>query len=64
MYEPNKLYFTDDPALKVIGPYNTLANWRVQRRGPAFIKIGARVAYRGSDLNAWLDKRTVRPTAA
>ena len=31
-------------------------------RGPAFIKLGSRVAYRGSDLNAWLATRSVRPT--
>ena len=35
-------------------------------RGPAFIKIGPKVVYRGSDLNAWLEANTVRhePVAA
>ena len=64
MFENEKIYLTDDPALKVLGPYSTLAHWRSQGRGPAFIKIGARVAYRGSDLNAWLEQRTIRPKAA
>lgn len=35
----------------------TLAKWRVYGFGPAFIKIGARVSYRMSDINAWLDER-------
>ncbi len=64
MYEAEKLYLTDDPALQVLGPYSTLAHWRSQGRGPAFIKIGSRVAYRGADLNQWLELRTVKPTAA
>ena len=62
MFEAGKLYFTNDPALLVIGRPSTLAHWRSEGRGPAFIKIGRRVAYRGSDLNAWLDDRRIRPT--
>ena len=64
MFNPDSLYFTDDPALKPLGAYQTLAQWRSRGTGPAFIKIGSRVAYRGSDLNEWLESRTVRPTAA
>ena len=64
MFEDNKLYLTSDPALKAIGPYSTLAHWRSEGRGPRFIKLGAKVAYRGSDLNEWLASRTVEPVAA
>ena len=64
MFQDDKLYLTDDPALRVLGPYSTLATWRSKGVGPAFIKIGARVAYRGEDLNRWLEERTVRTTAA
>ena len=32
---------------------NTLANWRAQSKGPPFVKIGSRVVYRVSDLEAW-----------
>lgn len=65
MFDPNKLYLTSDPALKVIASYSTMAHWRVEGRGPAFVKLGPRrVAYQGSELNAWLERRTVRPTAA
>ena len=64
MFDADKLYLTDDPSLLVLGPYSTLASWRCEGRGPAFIKIGSRVAYRGSDLNEWLESRTVKPAVA
>ena len=64
MFDDNKLYLTRDPALKKIGPYSTLAHWRSEGRGPKFIKLGSKVAYRGSDLNEWLQSRTVEPRAA
>ena len=52
MFDDDKLYATNDPALSAIGPYSTLAHWRAQGRGPAFIKLGSKVVYRGRDLNA------------
>lgn len=64
MFQDDKLYLTSDPALKAIGPYSTLSHWRSEGRGPAFIKLGSKVAYRGSDLNSWLTSRTVEPRAA
>ena len=64
MFQDDKLYLTSDPALKAIGPYSTLAHWRSEGRGPKFIKLGSKVAYRGSDLNEWLESRTVAPKAA
>ncbi len=36
----------------------TLSNWRVIGKGPKYIKVGARVRYRTSDLLEWLDKHT------
>ena len=61
MFDDDRFYPTNDPALLAIGPYTTLAHWRSQGRGPAYVKIGSRVAYRGRDLNAWIESRTVRP---
>ena len=62
MFDSSKLFMTTDPALLVLGRPSTLAHWRSEGRGPAFIKIGSRVAYAGADLNDWLKSRTVRPT--
>jgi predicted site-specific integrase-resolvase len=32
----------------------TLANWRVQGKGPAFVKIGGKICYRDEDINAFI----------
>lgn len=62
MFDDDMLYSADDPALLILGRPSTLAHWRSEGRGPAYIKMGRRVAYRGSDLNEWLAAQTVRPT--
>ncbi len=36
----------------------TLRNWRYQGIGPKYVKVGASVRYRRSDVVAWLDSRT------
>lgn len=61
MFQDDKLYLTSDPALLALAPYSTMAHWRSEGRGPAFIKIGSRVAYSGRALNQWLAARTVEP---
>lgn len=36
----------------------TLTDWRVQRRGPAYIKISGReVRYLKADIDAWINSR-------
>lgn len=34
----------------------TLANWRSERKGPAFVKIGGRVLYPLTDIVAYEEK--------
>ncbi len=41
----------------------TLARWRCDGEGPAFVKIGSAVRYRRSDVDAWLDAQTRTSTA-
>ena len=64
MFNPDALYLVDDPALRQIAPPGTLANWRYQGKGPAFVRLGKRVAYKGRDVLDWIESQTVRPTAA
>ena len=64
MFDNSKLYFASDPAVLALAPYSTLAHWRSEGRGPAFVKVGWRVAYTGAALNEWLEARTIRPMAA
>ena len=41
----------------------TWRKWRLQGRGPRYVKIGRLVRYRWRDVQAWLDSRTVENTA-
>jgi excisionase family DNA binding protein len=38
-------------------PASTLANWRYQGRGPAFVRLGGHVRYRASDVTEWIDRQ-------
>ena len=62
-FEPDKLYRTNDPALQVIATQGTLSQWRFKNYGPRYIRFGNRVLYRGSDLNAWLEKHLIETQA-
>jgi len=52
---------TPAQAADVLGiPEGTLAQWRSQRRGPAFIKLEGRlVRYRSTDLEKYISARVV-----
>ncbi len=62
MFEPSKLYLTNDPALRVLAAPQTMVHWRREGRGPAYIKAGGRVLYRGDDLNDWIERQRVDPS--
>lgn len=53
-------------AARVLGvARQTLARWRCEGQGPAFVKLGARlVGYRRTDLDAWLASRSGQSTIA
>lgn len=34
----------------------TLAQWRLQKRGPPFVRVGHLVRYRRADVDEWLTK--------
>lgn len=42
---------------------STLAKWRLDGSGPAFVKVGARVAYDSAMVEAWLASRIRRSTS-
>ena len=37
--------------------------WRLQGRGPKYVKIGRLVRYKWRDVEAWLDSHTIENTA-
>ena len=55
----------DTPAaagwLNCVSP-RTLETWRSLKKGPRYVKVGGRVVYRLSDLEAWMAARTVEPS--
>lgn len=59
--DPEELITDDVLAVELHQQPGTLAAWRTQGRGPAYVKIGRRVFYRRSDVAAWLASRRVEP---
>jgi predicted DNA-binding transcriptional regulator AlpA len=41
----------------------TLANWRVQGKGPAFVKIGSKVVYPDENIDAFITSGHRRATS-
>ena len=60
-FEPDRYYLTTDPELELLGTRDTLAKQRHFGVGPRYHKLGKRVLYLGSDLNAYLDSCAVDP---
>ena len=49
-------------AAKFLGiAVQTMRNWRHQRRGPAYVKMGRSVRYQVNDLVDYLKKRKINP---
>lgn len=42
-------------------PPGTLRNWRYRDEGPRYIKVGGRVMYRWSDVDAYLERQASQP---
>jgi excisionase family DNA binding protein len=54
---------TEDAAARLlcISP-RTLQAWRMEKRGPPFVRAGRSIRYRRSDLVEWINRNTY-PTA-
>jgi hypothetical protein len=42
----------------------TLADWRLRRMGPAYLKCGRAVRYREADIIAWMDAQAKQTAGA
>jgi hypothetical protein len=62
LFETDRNYVLGDPELDIIGDRDKLAQWRHKMKGPAFYKLGRKVIYRGSDLNAWAEANRIDPS--
>jgi hypothetical protein len=61
LFEQNRNYVLGDLELDLIGDREKLAQWRHKGMGPAFYRLGRKIIYRGSDLNAWAESSRVDP---
>lgn len=59
LFEDIRNYTLSDPELEIIGNREKLAQWRHKGVGPAFYRLGRKIIYRGSDLNAWAEAHRV-----
>lgn len=59
IFENERSYLLGDPELDLLGDREKLAQWRYKGIGPAYYKLGRKIVYRGSDLNAWANQRRV-----
>jgi excisionase family DNA binding protein len=39
----------------------TVEDWRAQKRGPKWVKVGGHVRYRTEDVEKWLEGNVVEP---
>lgn len=63
--QPEKILLTKEQAAEVLQvSVGTLENWRYQRKGPPFMKIGGLVRYEKGALHAWIDAQTVHEIPA
>jgi hypothetical protein len=59
LFQNDRNYLLGDPELNLLGDRAKLGQWRHKRMGPPFYKLGRKVVYRGSDLNAWAEAQKV-----
>ena len=59
IFDDNRHYVLGDPELHLIGTREKLAQWRCQKVGPAYFKLGKKVIYGGTDLNAWANAQRI-----
>lgn len=62
---PDELMTPEQVAAALLLSIRTLAAWRSSGRNPlAYLKVGGRVRYRRSDVDAWLESQARTSTAA
>lgn len=59
IFKPNRMYEQHDKEMSILGDAQLLTQWRCRGFGPAYVKVGRKPMYRGSDLNDWLNSRRV-----
>lgn len=64
IFDDDRIYLPEDGEMRVFGSTENLAQWAHRRTGPAWVKIGRKRAYFGTDLNAYLCAQRTDPSEA
>jgi hypothetical protein len=59
LFQDTQNYVLGDDELNLIGGREKLAQWRHKGVGPAYYRLGRKIVYQGSDLNAWAQAQRV-----
>lgn len=62
--ETANLMNTEDLADYLGVPIETVRQWRYSRTGPPGFRLGRRVKYRRSDVDAWIEDRITEENAS
>jgi predicted DNA-binding transcriptional regulator AlpA len=58
----DSVWLTEHDVARELGlSVKTMSNWRNRDQGPPYVKLNRAVRYRRTDLDAWIESRTVRP---
>ena len=52
-----------EAAVRLCLAEGTLANWRVQGKGPTFVRLGGKICYRDEDIDAFIEGGVCRSTS-
>jgi predicted DNA-binding transcriptional regulator AlpA len=58
--QPHALLDTEQTADYLRVQQQTLANWRVEGRGPKFVRVGRLIRYRLSAIDSWLAEQAAK----
>ena len=60
LFEENRHYQPSDPEiLSLLGSREKQAQMRYYGRSPAFYRLGRKIIYHGTDLNAWASAQRI-----
>lgn len=62
IFDDDRIYLPEDGEMRVFGSTEKLAQWAHRRTGPAWVKIGRKRVYFGSDLNTFLSDHRTDPS--
>lgn len=65
LFDDRRNYQPDDAeVIEAMGSKSKQAQMRHRGTGPSYYRLGRKILYRGTDLNAWADAQRIESSAA